>query len=160
LVPTTAAFSHDPGLQTVPATCRRQAPLPSQVPSRPQVDASDGAQSVGIRGGPPAGMTVQIPGEPWRSQARQVSVHALLQQTPSAQKPVWQSLLQAQASPFIRGAPAPTRQVDVIVSSDASPASGRRVFDDPPHAPAAKTEKIATIVRRRAAEGAVTTSGR
>jgi hypothetical protein len=107
-------------------------------------------------------MSVQIPGDPSTLQDRQVSVQALLQQTPSAQEPLWQSLLQAQAAPFSRGVPAPTRQVVVgvsgdDVSSDASPASGRRAFDDPPQAP---TPAIATTARRQIAKGALTTSGR
>jgi hypothetical protein len=40
LIPVTAAWSQVPGVQTVPVGCGRQAPLPLQVPSSPQVLAS------------------------------------------------------------------------------------------------------------------------
>jgi len=75
-----------PALQIVPAMCRRQPPLPSQVPSRPQVVTSDAGQTAGVRGEAPAGTSAQIPGEPWTLQARHVPVQSLLQQTPSTQK--------------------------------------------------------------------------
>jgi hypothetical protein len=147
----TAALAHVPASHTVPATWLRQAPLPSQVPSRPQVDASDAGQSVGCRGALPAGTTVQIPGDPWTSQARQVSLHEVLQQMPSAQKPLWQSLVQAQASPFGRAAPASAMQLTVIVSSDPSrPASGR-LLDDPPQPTTPRASSSATAATRACA---------
>ena len=144
----TAAFAHAPASQTVPATWLRQAPLPSQVPSRPQVEASDAGQSIGWRGAFPAGTTVQIPGDPCTLQARQVSLHEVLQQTPSAQKPLWQSLLQAQASPFGRAAPASARQLIVIVSSDPSRAASGRLLDDPPQATTPSATSSATAATR------------
>jgi hypothetical protein len=52
------------------------------------------------RGATPAGTNPQIPGEPGVLQALQVSVHALLQQTPSTQNPLTQSPPQAQAAPL------------------------------------------------------------
>jgi hypothetical protein len=88
LTPMTAAPEHDPGLQIVPATCWRQAPLPSQVPSSPQLDSSVAGQTSGARGAPPAGTRAQIPGDPCTLQERQVPVQAVLQQTPSTQKPL------------------------------------------------------------------------
>ena len=88
LTPMTAAPAHDPGLQIVPATCWRQAPLPSQVPSSPQVDSSLAGQTSGARGARPSGTKAQIPGEPWTLQDRQVPVQAVLQQTPSTQNPL------------------------------------------------------------------------
>jgi hypothetical protein len=137
---------HAPASQTVPATWLRQAPLPSQVPSRPQLDACDAGQSVGCRGALPAGTMVQTPGDPCTLQARQVSLQEVLQQTPSAQKPLWQSLLQAQASPFGRPAPASAMQLTVIVSSDPSrPASGRLLDDPPqPNTPSASSSATAS----------------
>jgi hypothetical protein len=133
-IPITAPLPQAPGLQTAPATCLRQAPLPSHAPSSPQVDTSEVGHSLGVRGACPAGMTVQIPGDPCTLQARQVSLHAVLQQTPSAQKPLWQSLLQAQVSPFARAAPASARQPIEIESIDPSPLG--RLLDDPPQAAA------------------------
>ena len=88
LTPMTAASEHAPALQTVPATCWRQAPLPSQVPSSPQLDASAAGQTSGVRGAPPAGTEAQIPGDPCTLQDRHVPVQAVLQQTPSTQKPL------------------------------------------------------------------------
>jgi hypothetical protein len=75
--------------------------LPSQVPSRPQVDTSDAGHAVASRGTPPAGTKLQVPGDPWTLQDLQLSVQAVLQHTPSTQVPLWQSLAQPQASPFI-----------------------------------------------------------
>jgi hypothetical protein len=147
----TAAFAQAPASQTVPATWRRQAPLPSQVPSRPQLDAGDAEQSVGCRGAFPAGTTVQIPGDPCTLQARQVSLHEVLQQTPSAQKPLWQSLLQAQASPFGRAAPALAKQLIVIASSEPSRAASGRLFDDPPQLTTPSASSSATAATRACA---------
>jgi hypothetical protein len=88
LTPTTAPSEHEPALHTVPATWLRQLPLPSQVPSRPQVDSSEARHSFAACGAPPAGTNVQMPGDPWTLHAMQVPVHAVLQQTPSTQKPL------------------------------------------------------------------------
>jgi hypothetical protein len=98
---TTAASWQEPGLQIVPATWLRQAPLPSQVPSSPHVDTSAAGHAVGWRGALPAGTKEQMPGAPCTSHDLQASVQALLQQTPSTQKPLPQSALQPHASPFI-----------------------------------------------------------
>ena len=78
-------------------------------------------------------------------------MHEVLQQTPSAQKPLWQSLLQAQVSPFGRAPPASAMQLIVIVSSDPSrPASGR-LFDEPPQA-ATPSASSSTNAATRAGE--------
>ena len=91
---------------------------------------------------------VHIPGDPCTLQALQVSLQEVLQQTPSAQKPLWQSLLQAQASPFGRAAPASAMQLTVIVSSDPSrPASGR-LLDDPPQPTTPSASSSATAATR------------
>lgn len=96
----TAAPSQVPGPQIVPAMWLRQAPLPLQVPSRPQVEASDSGQVLGRRGLSPAGTKPQRPGELGVLQDLQVSVQALLQQRPSTQKPLAQSPLQPHVTPF------------------------------------------------------------
>jgi hypothetical protein len=88
LTPTTALSAHVPALHTVPATWFRQPPLPSHVPSRPQVDSSDAGHWLEACGAPPAGTNVQIPGDPWTLHAMHVPVQAVLQQTPSTQKPL------------------------------------------------------------------------
>jgi hypothetical protein len=88
---------HLPGLQTVPATYLRQWPAPSQLPSRPQVDTSELAQVDGVRGGSPAGTNVHTPGALATLQALHVSLHSLLQHTPSTQKPLTQSAAHMQA---------------------------------------------------------------
>jgi hypothetical protein len=83
--------------QTVVVGCRRQAPLPLQPPARPQVAAAWAGQV--LRGSCPLGTAVQVPGEPARLQAKQVSVQALAQQTPSAQKPLLHWPVRVQAPP-------------------------------------------------------------
>jgi len=110
--PTTDATSHEPALHTVPATWLRQAPLPSQVPSSPQVDSSDAGQRLASRGAPPAGTNEQVPGDPCTSHALQVSVQDVLQQTPSTQNPLAHSPAQPQAWPFILP-PAPPSATQV-----------------------------------------------
>src|SRR5207342_2299672 len=51
------------------------------------------------RGAPPAGTNVQVPGALCVLQDWHLSVQAVVQQTPSTQKPLWQSLAQPQLSP-------------------------------------------------------------
>jgi len=92
----TEAPSHVPAMQTVPAGYLRQFPLPSQVPSSPQVEAAPIGHDPG-GAWPPLGTSVQIPGALWSLQVLHVSVHALLQQRPPTQKPLWQSAAQPQA---------------------------------------------------------------
>jgi hypothetical protein len=107
LIPLTAAPSQVPARQTVPAGYCRQAPLPSQVPSCPQVDMADGAQVVALRGLMPSGTNAQVPIMPGTLHALQVSWQADAQQTPSMQNPLSQSPSQAQTVPrVLRGAAA------------------------------------------------------
>jgi hypothetical protein len=83
-----AAPAQVPGLQIFPAGCLRQAPLPSHLPSRPQVATADSTHWPATDGAPPAGTAAQMPGESATLHAMQVSRHAVLQHRPSTQKPL------------------------------------------------------------------------
>jgi hypothetical protein len=83
--------------QTVLAGCSRQAPLPLQPPTRPQVVAACAGQTA--RGSAPLGTALQVPREPARLQAKQISVHGLPQQTPSAQNPLAHMPVRVQLEP-------------------------------------------------------------
>ena len=97
-------------LQIVPAGNLSQAPVPSHMPVEPQVDAaSTGHWS---RGSVPSCALTQVPTVPWSAHVTHVPVHALLQQTPSAQKPLAQSAAVAHELPI--GLPG--------ISAGASPA--------------------------------------
>jgi hypothetical protein len=98
--PLTAAPSQDPRWQVVPSKNVRQAPAPSHVPSRPQVEGSAAGQTAALRGAPPAGTNAQIPCDPAVLQDLHVSVQALLQQTPSTQNPLAQSPPHPHAAPL------------------------------------------------------------
>jgi hypothetical protein len=91
--------------------------LPSQVPSSPQVETSVFGQTDAERGGAPAGTKVQVPGAEVVLHDLHVSVQALLQQTPSTQKPLAQSALQAQVVPLVLAAPASPAQTAGIPPS-------------------------------------------
>jgi hypothetical protein len=106
LMPVMAAPSQAPGWHTAPIRYFRQAPFPSHVPSVPQVLTSDLGQVEAERGARPFGTNVHVPIEPCTSQRLHVSPQAVSQQTPSMQKPDWQSLLQPQAWPLTTLAPA------------------------------------------------------
>lgn len=99
-VSVTASPEHLPALQMVPASYERHFPAPSQVPSRPQVDASCVGHWVAIRGFTPDGVNVQVPSAVGRPQDMQLSPQALSQQKPSAQKPVEHWALQVHACPL------------------------------------------------------------
>src|SRR4051812_13678979 len=86
----TAAPLQVPGLQTVPAGNLRHWPWPSHVPSSPQVATAETGQAPDGSAAPLA-TNEQTPGALWSLQVLQVSEQALLQQTPSTQKPLWQS---------------------------------------------------------------------
>jgi hypothetical protein len=62
-----------------------QAPPPSHFPVNPQGGAA--THCVATVGKPPAPTLLQVPSDPVNEQLLQVSVHAVLQQTPSAQWP-------------------------------------------------------------------------
>lgn len=98
-----------PAAQTVPTTNERQAPAPSQVPSRPQEDSVPLTQSLALLGFTPAGTAAHVPGEPGRLHAMHLPLQAVLQQNPLPQNPLAQSVSHAHARPrpvFPLGAPA------------------------------------------------------
>jgi hypothetical protein len=99
--PTTASPSHMPFPHSVPAAYLRQAPAPSQVPSKPQVAVSAAGQVDWSRGFEPAGMKVQVPMEPAALHVLHDSVQAALQHRPSTQKLLVQSELHVQAWPLV-----------------------------------------------------------
>ena len=76
---------HDAFTQTVPAAYRRQPPVPSQVPSVPQVDAPLSAHW--FSGSAPTAANVQVPAVPASAHDRQVPVQLELQQTPCWHRP-------------------------------------------------------------------------
>jgi hypothetical protein len=79
--------------------------LPSQVPSSPQDEAGLCGQTLATFGATPAATNEQTPGAEGVLQDLQLSVQALLQQTPSTQKSLVQSELQPQAAPLVLRAP-------------------------------------------------------
>jgi len=83
--------------QTVPAAYRRQAPLPSQVPSVPQLAAP--LSMHWFSGSAPTGTKVQVPEVPVSAHDRQVPVQLELQQTPCWQRPEAHSTPPAQVMP-------------------------------------------------------------
>ena len=66
------------------------------------------------RGGSPAATKLHVPGAESVLQALQLSVQALLQQTPSTQKPLAQSASQPHARPLTAGVPASPEQTAVV----------------------------------------------
>jgi len=94
---------------TVPATCLRQAPAPSQKPSSPHVDGALAEHSA--RGSVPASAALHVPRLFVAAQVWQLPVQAVLQQTPSTQKPLAQSPVTVHAVPLIScGTQAPAAQ--------------------------------------------------
>jgi hypothetical protein len=71
--------------QTVPEAYRRHLPLPSQLPSVPQVAAVASAHAA--RGSVPAAMLVQVPRVPVSAHEAQVPEQVEAQQTPCWQRP-------------------------------------------------------------------------
>jgi hypothetical protein len=120
----------------VPATYRRQPPLPSQVPSRPQVAGVLALHSAGSLGTAPAGTKAQSPSALGRLQALQVSLQAEVQHTPSTQNPDRHSALQEHASLLpLLGGPASPKQAGLMAASPARRsflASPARTSFDPP----------------------------
>ena len=94
----TVAFAQAATPQLVPGPHLRQAPAPSQLPSRPQLVGAEAVQSLRVSVPDTAG--VQVLTFPTPLQVMQASVQALAQQTPSTQKPLWQSPVEPQAVPF------------------------------------------------------------
>jgi len=94
---------HDAATQIVPTVYFRHPPLPSHVPSSPQVD--DGSAVHSLSGSVPPMIPRQSPlawavFEP--AHAMQPPVHAVSQQKPSTQAPVehWEGSVQAEPWPF------------------------------------------------------------
>jgi hypothetical protein len=79
--------------------------LPSQVPSNPQVETGLCGQVSAELGATPAATKEQTPGAAGVLHDLQLSVQAVLQQTPSTQNPVAQSAAQPHAAPFALWAP-------------------------------------------------------
>jgi hypothetical protein len=79
--------------------------VPSQVPSSPQDEAGLCGQTLATLGATPAATNEQTPGAEGVLQDLQLSVQALLQQTPSTQKSLVQSASQPQAVPLVLRAP-------------------------------------------------------
>jgi hypothetical protein len=98
--PSSEAPAHCPGRQVVPEGNLRQAPLPSQLPSSPQVETLAAGQVAASRGATPTGTKLQVPTAPWTLQDLHVSVQADEQHTPSTQNPLVHSPSQPQAAPF------------------------------------------------------------
>ena len=83
-----AAPSQVPGLHSVPAGYLRQCALAVAGAVEPAGrDGADAAQAADCSGAP-FGTNEQIPGALWSLHVLHVSVQALLQQTPSTQKPL------------------------------------------------------------------------
>jgi hypothetical protein len=87
-------------LHTVVLGCSRQAPRPSQPPTRPQVDAAWAGHSP--PGSWPSGTGEQVPTLPLRLHAWQLWPQAVSQQTPSTQTPLVHWPAWVQAMPFGR----------------------------------------------------------
>ena len=100
LAPTTVLPWQVPPPQGVLSGYFRQPPMPSHRPSRPQVDASCLGHWLSSAGGMPAGTGAHMPALPGTSHFWQVPLQALLQQTPSTQKPEPHSSAQLQRSPM------------------------------------------------------------
>jgi hypothetical protein len=84
--------------QVVPAAYSRQAPMPSQVPSRAHVPAPSSGHCAS--GSWPAGTLEQVPGVPARAHDWQVPVQVVAQQTPWAQWAELHSVSPPHAAPI------------------------------------------------------------
>ena len=105
------------------------------MPSRPQVVTAALGHALGARGGAPFGTNEHVPGAAAVLHDLHVSLHAVLQQTPSAQNPLEQSPPHPHPCPlafFI--APVPLHATAPIASMP--PSSAGALF---PHAPTAVT---------------------
>jgi hypothetical protein len=89
---------HVDAAQVVPIAYRRQAPLPSQVPSLPQVLAPWSVHW--LNGSAPAATDAQVPTVPVRPHDRQIPTHAVAQQTPCSQKVESHSAAAPQVAPI------------------------------------------------------------
>jgi hypothetical protein len=96
------AGEQEGGRHIAPAGCLRQPPLPSHVPSVPQVVVGCAAQ-VPRGSAAPLAMKLQVPGSAPAEQGRQAPVQASVQQTPSTQKLLehWAAFEQGWPGPFL-----------------------------------------------------------
>jgi hypothetical protein len=101
--------------QVLPSAYRRQAPLPSHMPSVPQVDAPWSAHW--LKGSAPAATDAQVPTVPVRLHDRQMPAQAVAQQTPCSQKPELHSPAAPQVAPIGFLPQLPARQVFGLVQS-------------------------------------------
>jgi hypothetical protein len=90
-----------PAMQTVVTPYFLQAPLPSQTPSRPQLEVASGPHAP-CAGLAPFDSSVHLPRFVVWLHDLQDSVHGASQHTPSAQFPLTQSALLVQTCPLIR----------------------------------------------------------
>jgi len=144
LMSTTAALSQRPDLHVVPAGCLRQPPLPSHVPSAPQVVVAVAAQAPSC-GSTPLGTNVQLPTEPGTSHALQVSLQAVAQHTPSTQWPPAQSAAHPHAAPFAFFPPSPALHAAPSPARSVPPSFG---FPVPPPQPAITASSRTTASQR------------
>jgi hypothetical protein len=86
---------HVPALQIDPAAYLRQAPLPSHLPSVPQVLCNWSTHLL-LGSMSPAAVATHLPAWPLSLHEKQLAVQALSQQKPSAQKPDMHSTASAQ----------------------------------------------------------------
>jgi hypothetical protein len=86
-------------MHCVPLAHFRQAPLPSQKPSRPQLAMLAAAQRA-VGSVEPLGTSTQVPGDAATLHELQSAVQAVLQQTPCAQNPELQPALVVQTAPM------------------------------------------------------------
>ncbi len=100
----------------VPLAYRRQAPLPSQVPSVPQVEAPWSLHW--SNGSAPAATDAQVPTVPVSAQDLQMPAQAVAQQTPCSQKPALHSPAPPHVAPIGFLPQLPARQVFGLVQSE------------------------------------------
>jgi hypothetical protein len=101
--------------QVVPMAYSRQAPLPSQVPSLPQVAAPWSVHW--LKGSWPAATAAQVPIVPVKPHDRQMPTQAVAQQTPCSQKPLLHSPAAPQVAPIGFLPQLPLMQVLGLVQS-------------------------------------------
>ena len=99
-----------PAAHCVPDVQKRHAPAPSHIPSVPHVVAAVVAHCVAGVGAVPFATLLHVPTLPVIAQDLHVPVHALLQQTPWAQKPELHSFAMVQAVPIGLSVQAPALQ--------------------------------------------------
>jgi hypothetical protein len=124
LTPTMADPWQVPVTQTTPGRWFRQLPAPSHLPSRRQLLAGEAGHAEASRGSAPFVRGTQVPGDPSAAQVMQAPVQAWLQQTPSAQNPLAQSLAQLHAWPAVFLAPE-LQEASGVAGPSTPPSCGR-----------------------------------